>query len=86
MNFTPHPKYSHLLSQARALAALMEAKESEARIWERKYRAEVAKKRPISQAELDSERAANARLTEELRELRKELENERIWKRAHITS
>ena len=71
--FTPHPEYRCLRIQANALATLLRGSEARELLLTAILRVERLKKRPVSQDELESERAANALLTEEVEHLRAKL-------------
>jgi hypothetical protein len=66
VNFTPHPTSEGLRIQASALHRIVTGRGEMIESLQRQLKEERAKKRPVSQDELESERAANARLTEEL--------------------
>lgn len=70
MKFTPHPEYKYLLKQANALVGVINSLEHQRDSLTELLKTERRKKRPVSQQELDSERAANERLTNELETLR----------------
>lgn len=79
MKFTPDPTYEGLRIQANALARILTSREQLEERLRLRLKEEQSKKRHVTQDELESERAANARLTEELEYLRRR--NQRLEER-----
>lgn len=78
MTFTPHPEYIHLRTQALALVALVNSLEAQRDSLQVLLKNERAKKYPASQATVDSERAANSVMTDELERLHDRHERLRV--------